>query len=105
MIPGTGAYLKGTLQAGQERRHETDGIPAIPPGSAAAWFSVFEEFIDVRATDGSVNFRVPKCGVDEVGAPLLRRWNQTDLGNDAARSLIPLGARRSARPLPGDFVN
>ena len=28
---------------------------------------MFEEFIDIREADGTVNFRVPKCGVDEVG--------------------------------------
>ena len=45
-----------------------DGIPAIPLWiDGHAWFSVFEEFIDIREADGSVNFRVPKCGVDEVG--------------------------------------
>ena len=45
-----------------------DGIPAIPLWiDGHAWFSVFEEFIDIREADGSVNYRVPKCGVEEVG--------------------------------------
>lgn len=44
-----------------------DGIPAIPLWiDGHAWFSVFEEFIDIREADGSVNFRVPKCGIEEV---------------------------------------
>lgn len=44
-----------------------DGIPAIPLWiDGHAWFSVFEDFIDVREADGSVNFRVPKCGAEEV---------------------------------------
>jgi acyl-CoA reductase-like NAD-dependent aldehyde dehydrogenase len=45
-----------------------DGIPAIPLWiDGHAWFSVFDEFIDIREADGSVNFRVPKCGIEEVG--------------------------------------
>ena len=45
-----------------------DGIPAIPLWiDGHAWFSVFEEFIDIREADGAINYRVPKCGVDEVG--------------------------------------
>ena len=48
-----------------------DGIPAIPLWiDGHAWFSVFEEFIDIRETDGSMNYRVPKCGVDRSIAPL-----------------------------------
>lgn len=44
-----------------------DGIPAIPLWiDGHAWFSVFEEFIDIREADGSVNFRVPKCGAEDV---------------------------------------
>lgn len=45
-----------------------DGIPAIPLWiDGHAWFSVFEDFIDIREADGTVNYRVPKCGIDEVG--------------------------------------
>lgn len=45
-----------------------DGIPAIPLWiDGHAWFGVFEEFIDVRDADGSVNFRVPVCTIDEIG--------------------------------------
>ncbi len=45
-----------------------DGIPAIPLWiDGHAWFSVFEEFIDIREADGAINYRVPKCTVDEVG--------------------------------------
>jgi acyl-CoA reductase-like NAD-dependent aldehyde dehydrogenase len=44
-----------------------DGIPAIPLWvNGHAYFSVFEEFIDIRDADGTVNYRVPRCGADEV---------------------------------------
>lgn len=44
-----------------------DGIPAIPLWiNGHAYFSVFEEFIDIRDADGTVNYRVPRCGTDEV---------------------------------------
>ena len=44
-----------------------DGISAIPLWiDGHAWFGVFENFIDVRDADGSVNFRVPVCTIDEV---------------------------------------
>ena len=44
-----------------------DGIPAIPLWiDGHAWFGVFEQFIDIREADGSVNFRVPVCGIDEI---------------------------------------
>lgn len=44
-----------------------DGIPAIPLWvDGHAWFSVFEEFIDVREADGEVRYRVPVCGIEEV---------------------------------------
>lgn len=49
-----------------------DGIPAIPLWiDGHAWFSVFEEFIDIREADGEVRYRVPKCGDDEVARALL----------------------------------
>lgn len=44
-----------------------DGIPAIPlwiDGHACS--GVFEEFIDVRETDGGIRYRVPQCGPDEA---------------------------------------
>lgn len=48
-----------------------DGIPAIPLWiDGHAWFSVFEDFIDIREADGAVNFRVPRCGTDEVARAL-----------------------------------
>jgi succinate-semialdehyde dehydrogenase/glutarate-semialdehyde dehydrogenase/malonate-semialdehyde dehydrogenase (acetylating)/methylmalonate-semialdehyde dehydrogenase len=48
-----------------------DGIPAIPLWiDGHAWFGVFENFIDIREADGTVNFRVPVCGSDEVARAL-----------------------------------
>lgn len=44
-----------------------DGIPAIPLWiDGHAYFSVFEEFIDIREADGEVHYRVPKCGPGEA---------------------------------------
>lgn len=44
-----------------------NGIPAIPLWiNGHAYFNVFEAFIDIRDADGSVNFRVPRCGADEA---------------------------------------
>lgn len=61
-----------------------DGIPAIPLWiDGHAWFSVFEEFIDIREADGEVRYRVPKCGVDEVERALLScRDAQPDWSED-----------------------
>lgn len=48
-----------------------DGIPAIPLWiDGHAWFSVFEDFIDIREANGAVNFRVPRCGADEASRAL-----------------------------------
>lgn len=48
-----------------------DGIPAIPLWiNGHAYFSVFEDFIDIREADGEVRYRVPKCGADEVALAL-----------------------------------
>lgn len=63
-----------------------DGIPAIPLWiDGHAWFSVFEEFIDIREADGEVRYRVPKCGVDEVERALLSaREPQPEWSEDLA---------------------
>lgn len=48
-----------------------DGIPAIPLWiNGHAYFNVFEAFIDIRDADGTVNFRVPKCGAEEAALAL-----------------------------------
>jgi succinate-semialdehyde dehydrogenase/glutarate-semialdehyde dehydrogenase len=63
-----------------------DGIPAIPLWiDGHAWFSVFEEFIDIREADGEVRYRVPKCGADEVERALLSaREAQPEWSEDLA---------------------
>lgn len=48
-----------------------DGIPAIPLWiDGHAYLTVFETFLDIREADGEVNYRVPKCGADEVARAL-----------------------------------
>lgn len=62
-----------------------DGIPAIPLWiDGHAWFGVFEEFIDIRESDGEVRYRVPKCGADEAAiAVTSARQAQPAWRNDA----------------------
>ena len=49
-----------------------DGIPAIPLWiNGHAYFTVFETFIDIRDADSTVNYRVPRCGADEVERALV----------------------------------
>ncbi len=66
--------------------HCDDSIPAIPLWiDGHAWFGVFSEFIDIREADGSVNFRVPKCGPGEAATAVASaRRAQPAWADDAA---------------------